>query len=484
MRLKALLLVPLVTAGGLVPAALITSARAEVVCEAPAPAPLSFNDPVFIDTEKAGGEPVSIVAQDGSISVSAHAGTTHAFKDASAVGGAGDFVVGYTNQTLNWRSIDGGKSWRFVGLAGQPVGPHTATSTGFSDPDYAMDDGGRIYNTEIDLANVAVFSSADDGQNYNRGFAEVTSGDRPWLTGGAKDEAYLYVNTGQQIWRTADGGLTWTLQSNGRGPTSKMLRDPLNKATGLLGPSGTQGIAISADQGKTWATHGGAGLGRNTDFFGMAAVDAKGTVYKAAAGGYSGSSDTTPNGEVTFNYFDRATKSWGNGNEAVTIPTPEGDALWPWIIAGDDGRTAVTWLQSLKGKPTEFYVYVAYTENAHGSTVTCSDGSTGYAPPRFSVANASGRPIHKGPICLSGTTCNASLGTTGDRRLGDFISVNFDKDGKLFVASADTTLPNSIDGKTKVVGNPIFIGQKTGGSMLEKPMVTRPTRVPCLTPNC
>ena len=29
-----------------------------------------------------------------------------------------------------------------------------------------MDAGGRIYNVEINLANVAVFSSPDDGQSW------------------------------------------------------------------------------------------------------------------------------------------------------------------------------------------------------------------------------------------------------------------------------------------------------------------------------
>src|SRR5687767_14870984 len=64
------------------------------------PPPLAFDDPIFIDKTRAGGEPVSIVAQDGSISVSAHAGSTHVYKDPAGAGGAGDFLVGYTNQTL------------------------------------------------------------------------------------------------------------------------------------------------------------------------------------------------------------------------------------------------------------------------------------------------------------------------------------------------------------------------------------------------
>ncbi|MGH2756988.1 MAG: hypothetical protein ACRDI3_04290, partial [Actinomycetota bacterium] len=151
-------------------------------CPSERPPKLEFGKKTYIDTARAGGEPVSQVAQDGSIIVSAHAGTTHVFKDPGAAPGAGDFGR-YYNQTLNWRSADGGKTWDYIGLFGAPEGPHTATSTGFSDPDLTMDAGGRIYNTEIDLANVAVFSSSDDGQSWPRGNPIAASGDRPWLTG-------------------------------------------------------------------------------------------------------------------------------------------------------------------------------------------------------------------------------------------------------------------------------------------------------------
>src|SRR5689334_13465773 len=291
------------------------------------PPKLAFGNRVYIDKNRAGGEPVSVVAKDGSINVSSHAGTTHIYKDPNALGGASDFVVGYSNETLNWRSTDGGKTWKYVGLPVVNAGPHSLTSTGFSDPDYAIDDGGRIYNTEINLANVSVFSSGDDGQTYSRGNPEVTSGDRPWLTAGHENEVYLYVNTLQQIFRSTDGGVTWTMQSQGnsQGPDAKMYIDPANRKTGLIGPHNPQGVAISADQGKTWKAYDGANLGPTVDFFGAVAVDNAGYVYRAAAGGYKSPSDKHADGSVTFNYFDRKTMKWAA--EPVTLPTSEGDML-------------------------------------------------------------------------------------------------------------------------------------------------------------
>lgn len=485
MRSKSLLVVvglAAATLPGLPAANAVAHALGAPSCPSVAPPPLAFDKPRFIDTNRAGGEPVSVIGQDGSINVSTHAGTTHVYKDPTALPGAGDFVVGYGNETLNFRSTNGGKTWSYVGLAGQPVGPHTATSTGFSDPDYAIDAGGRIYNTEIDLANVAVFSSADDGQSYSRGVAEVTSGDRPWLTAAGKDEVYLYVNTLQQIWRSTDGGLTWSQQSvsNADGPDAKMYVDPLHKEGGLIGPHNPQGATFSTDYGKTWHKVDGAHLGKTVDFFGAVAVDHAGNVYRAAAGGYEGAGDTTADGQVTFNYINRKVGRWAPS--AVRLKTPKGDALWPWVVAGDSGRVAIAWLQTLAGHNDRFYVYVAYTLNAAGTTVRCSDGSRRFVPPQFRVVNASGRPIDVGAICLDGTACNANPSfAAGDRRLGDFITINFDKDGRLFVVSGDTTL-HSPTGGPKPVSNPIFIRQRSGAFLTGHPAKTRKTRPACVTP--
>ncbi len=449
-------------------------------CPSVKPAPLKFSKPTFIDKGRAGGEPVSIVAQDGSIIVSAHAGTTHIYKDPQAAPGSSDFLRSYYNQTLNWRSDDGGKTWKYVGLAGAPEGPHSATSTGFSDPDLTMDAGGKIYNVEINLANVAVFASPDDGQSWPTANPIAASGDRPWVTGAEPDEVFLYVNLPKQLWRSTNGGLTFDLVTTSFPADSKLIVDPLNPKKGLLGPMDAGGVAITADDGETWESYPAA-LGSSTQFFGAIAADRAGWVYAANAGGYSGSNDTGTDGEVTFNYFNRETKKWASA--PVHVPIPEGDALWPWIIAGDDGRVAITWYQTLKDKKG-FYPFVAYTTNGHGSTVTCSDGSTRFIAPQFQTANASGRPVHLGKICLSGTACNASANFEGgDRRLGDFFTVNFDHKGNIFLVSGDTTLKNALGGP-KPVANPIFIKQSAGNKLLERPDKIRKTRCLFPLPSC
>ena len=463
------------------------AAAGAVTCPEVEAPEVSFDEPLYIDRQRAGGEPVSVVAQDGSISVSAHAGTTHVYKSPDALPGSRDFVLGYFNQTLTWRSDDGGRSWQYIGLAGQREGPHSITSTGFSDPDYAIDQAGNIYNVEIDLANVAVFMSPDDGQSYPIANPYAWFGDRPWLTALEENEVFLYVNNPRRMLKSSDGGVTWVPYTANVPVSSKSIPDPLNPNDGLIGPVGNLGrfaIGTEDEAARTlsWEQHDFGPLGASRQFFGTLGVDNAGNVYQAAAGGYAGSGDTTPNGEVSFTYFERETEE--TNAEKIVIPTPPGDALWPWTIAGDDGRAAVVWYQNLAGDPRNFYIYAAITHNAHGSTVTCSDGSTREIPPRFTVVNASARPIHFGDICLQGTTCNANPSFEGgDRRLGDFFTVNFDSEGNLFIASADTMLQNPLGG-AKPVGNPIFIRQESGDRMLEQPMETRPTRCLWPLPSC
>src|SRR5438132_603311 len=74
---------------------------------------------------------------------------------------------------------------------------------------------GRIYNTGIDLANDALFSTIDGGRSWDRGTVQCHDGDRPWLAGGQPNEVFLATNAstggpdgsgGHLIFRSADGG--------------------------------------------------------------------------------------------------------------------------------------------------------------------------------------------------------------------------------------------------------------------------------------
>ncbi len=455
----------------------LLAAEADAPCIDLAPAPMVFDEPVWIDSARAGGEPVVATGLDGSLNVSAHAGTTHVYKDAAAVAGIDDFLVGYTNQTLNWRSTDGGQTWDHVGLHGANTGPHTATSTGFSDPDYAVDQAGNIYNTEINLVNVAVYASLDDGQSYPIGNPYVTAGDRPWLVALEEGEVFLYVTTASQLLRSTDHGLTWIPVATGVPITAKPYPDPRNPDDGIIGPAGTEAIAISGDDGATWTIHDGAYLGAGVAFFDNdLAIDDAGNAYRARARGYNGPGDTKPTGEVVFNAFNRDTETWG---DPVVIDLPwEGDAMWPWLTAGDEGKVALSWMMNSADDPNAFHIVTAHTLNALGTDVTCPDGSSERLDPAFTVQVVTPDPIHVGDICLNGTGCNTSLGEAGDRRLGEFFSSTLDLDGNLWFATASTMLRTAAGGP-KPVSNPLFVMQKAGPRLRSEPIEPRPTR--CLT---
>lgn len=470
-----LLLAVLAVAGG------SWTARASS-CPAPAVEPLTFAPPVVIDANAAGGEPVSVVAPDGSITISAHAGTTHLLKSPDAAPGSGDFVAGYANQTINWRSTDGGASWTRIGvLPPVPTGPHSLTSTGFSDPDLAMDQAGRLYNTEINLPQVAVYSSLDDGQSWPIANPVASSGDRPWLVAAEPNEVFVLSNAfvARPLLRSTDGGLTFEMIQENAPIDGKPIVDPLNPDDGLIGPVGTYGFAISNDDGRNWEIHDEAFLGPSTQFFGTVAADAAGNIYLASAGGYEGSRDIRNEGEVWVAAYERATGTWSS----MRLPTSGNDALWPWIVAGDEGRVAVAWLERGGGAQQSFSVQVAVTTDALGSAIVCEDSSTIEVPATWQVTNASNGPVHLGPICLQGTTCNLNL--SNDRRLGDFITINHDLAGRIFVATGDTRAPNPFGGP-KPVANPVFLGQASGPRLLATPIAPRPTRcaITGLAPPC
>src|SRR5438067_6196443 len=179
------------------------------------PPGVAFGTPVYVDQQLAGGEP-EVLADPlhGTLVYTAHEGTTHLYRNGilGSPWGNFSFVSNYCNQVNIWWSTDGGTNWfrdRYLGST-CPTSP--AINTGFSDPDLTADAGGRLYNTGIDLANDALFSSIDGGKTWDRGTAQCHDGDRPWLAGAKANQVYLATDTvegsgsGHQVFVSNDGG--------------------------------------------------------------------------------------------------------------------------------------------------------------------------------------------------------------------------------------------------------------------------------------
>jgi hypothetical protein len=145
--------------------------------------------------------------------------------------------------------------------------------------------------------------------------------------------------------------------------------------------------------------------------------------------------------------------------------------LWPWTVAGSDGNVSIVWYQMDKlvdpdcddinggGTPlnpgsvpnVKTFIYETQISNATDPAAMVVTGPT----------NASGRFIHQGGICDSGTTC---VVTGQDRRLGDYFTNSIDGRGCVIIASGDTTVPD-LTGEPRITSLPIFISQTSGPSL-------------------
>src|SRR4051812_6502546 len=144
---------------------------------------IGFDKPVYVDTELAGGEPLVFADyKHGTIIYSSHEGTTHLYRPGfTAPLGDLNFAGNYRNQVNIWTSKDDGKTWQRTVFGQTGFATDPTKNTGFSDPDLTQDEGGRVYDTGIDLANDALFSSNDGGLTWDKGNADCHDGDRPWL---------------------------------------------------------------------------------------------------------------------------------------------------------------------------------------------------------------------------------------------------------------------------------------------------------------
>lgn len=433
---------------------------------------VAFAPVQIIDTDHAGGEPVILVDKKGVIIVSSHPGYTH------LRGPDTDLVTSSTGQAFVWRSENAGESWEFVGLpVGVDNGPRNA-ATSVSDPDLTMrPDGAILLTTLQSLATIPVEISTDSGRTWSGQPLHGPVGvDRNWIAACNNQDVYqVYTSLGAASAASAiptsplgtggrwfahstDGGQTWLDQHATNAPGNIICDQNTEGGKYLYAGSGTT-LAVSSDQGKTFARADNAVLGelRGSGGLSRPAVDAGGNVYTVGI-----ENGTTGNASSPPRLFYTVSNDHGQSfARYVHIPTAgivNGSHIWPWVVAQDEGRIGIVFYgTSTYGSPPTF-----------GSDVTWDVYSVILpnaldAEPTAFITKASNIPIHKGPICLSGTTCQANPEQSGDRRLGDFFTATFDNDGALLIATASTqSVPATgpLDGGG--LAHPAFIRQVAG----------------------
>jgi hypothetical protein len=449
-----------------------------LVPQAFAAKPVHFGQPLKLDETRAGGEPVLWTDfAHHSVVYSSHAGTTHLYRPGFASGGALQFLSTYRNQVFMWRSENDGRTFQRVDYSGGfPTDP--SKNTGFSDPDFTQDAGGRIYNTGIDLANTALFSSPDGGKTWDAGTVQCVPGDRPWLAGGRKDEVFLATNTldktpSHQIYTSTDAGNTcssegipaggqtedgqsWT--GNGKiifDPGRETLIEPANFGSGS---SGGVGIDVWHRGDKAFTPYKAADSSMFAHWPAIAMDDA-GTIYlvwddyptsETENNGCNGAPSPLPN-HILLAYTKDLGKTWSQPIQ-VTAPADH-FVLWPWVAAGEAGRVSVVWYETdkvvdLGCNQAQLSIKQATILNADNNRKRTVE-----------IVDAAGRPIADSDLCLSGTTCVA---TGEDRRLGDFFTNSVGLDGCVQIASGDTTSKDPATGGELPTSRPIFLRQDSG----------------------
>src|SRR3954464_10032117 len=457
------------------------SLLAFVVCALAVPSAASavgFSPPQFVDRELAGGEPLTIADPvHHTILYASHEGTTHLYRP--GIFAPLPFAVNYRNQVNIWTSSDDGASWQRTGVAGAPADP--TKSNGFSDPDLTIDEGGRIYNTGINLVSDSVFSSIDGGKTYDKGSPDCHNGDRPWLAGGKKDEGFLAPKPlegrlSHQIFQSTDGGNNCSqtgipdAQTNddGSGYTGNgklyYSKDRLIEPISYIAKDGTyNGVGVG-----TW--HRGdpqftAHKIADTTEFGhwpAIALDKADNVYavwddnpvdKTKMDSCGGTHPLPNNIKMAISRDFGST--WST---PITVAHSDtGRVFWPWVAAGDAGKVSVVWYQSDKVADLD----------CEDSDITIGEAqilNALDASPRIDTAQpVGGRKIHAGSVCQGGTTCVAE---NKDRRLGDFFTNSLDSRGCVLIASGDTTQTDPNTGQQFAYSLPIFIRQTSGEGLV------------------
>ena len=484
-RLRALLTV-LAAVAAVLPVAIAASAGEEV-CPAPA-TPMAFEE-AYIDTERAGGEPILETLADGTLLWGSHAGTTHFYSPTIADGTSAAFVQNYEGQTYQYWSDDDGATWHFAprdpvqSLAEGTVAG--VQNSGFSDPVFAEDMAGNVYISEINLANVAVSRSTDSGRTWTlQNLLGLTVSDRQWMAADEEDVVYMTANTfgggslgdtvpgvtgstANRIYKSVDGGVTWSSGWGTGGSSSSDIKVDWN--TGAIyqpkrSVSGhAQGLYVSVWPDAREEDFTTAPMVRHhlvtphyraqSSIGPTLELDADGNLYMVwdqAAG----------NAEMPPGiWYSASTDEGETWSEPVRVDEGPEHSFWPWVEVGEPGAVGIAWLENdavITSEDAEdadpdsaWHVMAAQTLTGLGGQDCDLAG--------FQVVQASQTPVHHGQVCTGGTVCQARL---VDRRLGDYFGNEIADNGAMVIAVSDTEQGGS-------VALPLAIRQVSGPSFTQ-----------------
>jgi photosystem II stability/assembly factor-like uncharacterized protein len=151
-----------------------------------------------------------------------------------------------------WKTTDGGETWKEISFnPGIPEKPLGKIGVSISPANHL-----RVYaSIEAPDSAGGIFRSNDGGDSWQRTSDDQKWSVRPWyysaVTADPTDENTVYVMN-LSVWRSVDGGKTFSRIRVPHGDTHIMWIDPKDSRRLINGNDG--GATISYDYGETWST--------------------------------------------------------------------------------------------------------------------------------------------------------------------------------------------------------------------------------------
>src|SRR5436190_10160415 len=328
--------------------------------------------------------------------------------------------------------------------------------TGLDPIGFVDHETGRVFGLQLAAGSSNAAFSDDDGMSWTNFVAggPPAGPDHKTLGGGPYNETAvppppphpLYKNAVYYCSQNIAGGAECSRSDNGGvtfGPGIDIF-DPTVCYGGIhghvkVGPDGTvyvpnsscgagagsQGAAISRDNGITWVDNSVPNsVGSGDPSVG---VGSDNTAYLGYVNG-----DGRPHIAVSTDHGQTWTSDYDVGLPVGCAPGDQyapcriKSAVFPTVVAGDGDRAAFGFLGSTTGGNFQdlaafqgiwnFYVAITYDRGAHWVTINATQGD----------------PVQKGAICLAGILCSS-----GNRNLLDFNDITVDKLGRILGAYAD-----------------------------------------------
>lgn len=347
-------------------------------------------------------------------------------------------IQGIPAGTDVWKSMDGGKTFTFLG---QPDGAQAASAVarggglGGGDEDLAIGASGNVYVTSLWLGSATQSDSFNGGSTWvvNPISTDEPIVDRQWIASYGNSVVYL---TTKQLGAALNGTVSlFVVKSFDGGITFPQVTQVTMPLVGVQ-PGDQGNIEVDPNNGYVYtvffddsgknlyiarSTNGGINFDvklvyANTvsmvNVFPSLAIDQAGNLYVAYSDSHAAYLTSSQDHGATWSTPVRVSN--GSGSKSV---------IGPWVTAGAPGAVNVTWwgTPALSNNDTtaQWKVYFAQSQNALASI------------PTFAQTAATG-VMHQGAICTNGTGC-----ASGTRNLAEYFAPGLYLDGSEMIVYSD-----------------------------------------------